>query len=664
MLGKNGIKHIERVESAVLSKPHELQMGLENLIVLSWARSLEKYELDPGRDSRTRILTHSELTSCKESREAFLRLSRAGMERLYQQVFASGYMVLLTDHEGVTIDSIGDPKHKKELKDAGLCEGALWAEHEEGTCGVGTCIATQQALTIHKGEHFRARHIDLTCTTVPIFDPQGKLLGVLDASALYSPDDKRSQSLVFHLVSISAKLIENSYFLREYQDDWILHINNRPEFAEVVTEHLLAFNFEGKIIAANNSSILHFNRKLDHGLIGRHISEIFDIKFAGLLDLFSKQSSPKFAIRSVDGTTYFASMMGPKLQAISSRNIKERTVTIDITDNISASKLTLDRLAGKDTQLIQVADYIRRIVNNKLPIILTGETGTGKEAFAQAIHDSSKRSNNPFIAVNCASIPETLIESELFGYKQGAFTGAHSKGMRGKILQSDSGTLFLDEIGDMPLQLQARLLRVLAEKEVIPLGSESPIPVDLNVVCATHRNLKDLVAIGTFREDLYYRLNGISLNLPALRERTDKLEIIASAIAAEAGDRYRELTISPEAQEFMCKLPWPGNIRQLRNALRFALAVNESGMIDIADLPHELTQLNSTSSSQATIEERPTISTGSNQNTMEQMEREALNNALAKHKWKITSAANELGISRSTIYRKMEIYNIVPPNAR
>lgn len=664
MLGKNGIKHIERVESAVLSKPHELQMGLENLIVLSWARSLEKYELDPGRDSRTRILTHSELTSCKESREAFLRLSRAGMERLYQQVFASGYMVLLTDHEGVTIDSIGDPKHKKELKDAGLCEGALWAEHEEGTCGVGTCIATQQALTIHKGEHFRARHIDLTCTTVPIFDPQGKLLGVLDASALYSPDDKRSQSLVFHLVSISAKLIENSYFLREYQDDWILHINNRPEFAEVVTEHLLAFNFEGKIIAANNSSILHFNRKLDHGLIGRHISEIFDIKFAGLLDLFSKQSSPKFAIRSVDGTTYFASMMGPKLQAISSRNIKERTVTIDITDNISASKLTLDRLAGKDPQLIQVADYIRRIVNNKLPIILTGETGTGKEAFAQAIHDSSKRSNNPFIAVNCASIPETLIESELFGYKQGAFTGAHSKGMRGKILQSDSGTLFLDEIGDMPLQLQARLLRVLAEKEVIPLGSESPIPVDLNVVCATHRNLKDLVAIGTFREDLYYRLNGISLNIPALRERTDKLEIIASAIAAEAGDRYRELTISPEAQEFMCKLPWPGNIRQLRNALRFALAVNESGMIDIADLPHELTQLNSTSSSQATIEERPTISTGSNQNTMEQMEREALNNALAKHKWKITSAANELGISRSTIYRKMEIYNIVPPNAR
>jgi transcriptional regulator of acetoin/glycerol metabolism len=586
------------------------------------------------------------------------------MERLYQQVFASGYMVLLTDHEGVTIDSIGDPKHKKELKDAGLCEGALWAEHEEGTCGVGTCIATQQALTIHKGEHFRARHIDLTCTTVPIFDPKGKLLGALDASALYSPDDKRSQSLVFHLVSISAKLIENSYFLREYQDDWILHINNQPELAEVVTEHLLAFNFEGKIIAANNSSILHFNRKLDHGLIGRHISEIFDIKFAGLLDLFSKQSSPKFAIRSVDGTTYFASMMGPKLQAISPHNIKERTVTIDITDNISTSKLTLDRLAGKDPQLIQVADYIRRIVNNKLPIILTGETGTGKEAFARAIHDSSNRSNNPFIAVNCASIPETLIESELFGYKQGAFTGANSKGMRGKILQSDSGTLFLDEIGDMPLQLQARLLRVLAEKEVIPLGSESPIPVDLNVVCATHRNLKDLVAIGTFREDLYYRLNGISLNIPALRERTDKLKIIASAIAAEAGDRYRELTISPEAQEFMCKLPWPGNIRQLRNALRFALAVNESGMIDIADLPHELTQLNSTSSSQATIEERPTISTGSNQNTMEQMEREALNNALAKHKWKITSAANELGISRSTIYRKMEIYNIVPPNAR
>jgi len=662
-LRKSELTHIKTVESLVFSRSQALKLDI-NPITKSWERSLKNFELDPGKPSATRILTTPELKFHRESRETFLRISRAGLERLFQQVYSSGYIVLLTDHEGVTIDAISDPKQKNELIKAGLCEGALWAENEEGTCGVGTCIATNQALTIHKDEHFRARHINLTCTTAPIFDPQGKLLGAIDVSALYSPNDKRSQSLVFHLVSMAAKLIENSYFLRELSDSWVLCLSNRPEFAEVVTEHLFAFNFEGKIIAANSSSLLHFGRKLGHGLIDHHISEIFDIKFTALMDLFSAQLSPKFAIHSIDGTTYFASMKGPKPQAISPSNTKESTEARNITDYITTSKLTLERLAGKDPQLIQVADYIRRIVNKKLPIILTGETGTGKEAFAQAIHESSKRSNNPFIAINCSSIPETLIESELFGYKQGAFTGARSKGMRGKISQSDGGTLFLDEIGDMPLQLQARLLRVLAEKEVTPLGSEAPIPVDLNVICATHRDIKDLVAIGTFREDLYYRLNGISLNLPALRERTDKLEIIASAIAAEAGDSYGELTISPEAKEFMCKLPWPGNIRQLRNALRFALAVNESGTIDISDLPHELSQPSPPSLSQSITEARPTFSAESSQNTMEQMEREALLNALTKHKWKITRAAKELGISRATIYRKLETYNIVPPNAR
>lgn len=654
------INHIKNIESLVFGTQQALQLD-KNPITQSWERSLKDFGLDPGKPSRTRILTLQELNAHRESREAFLRISRAGLERLFQQVYSSGYMVLLSDHEGVTIDAIGDPKQKKELKEAGLCEGALWAEKEEGTCGVGTCITTRQAITIHKNEHFRARHIDLTCTTAPIFDPYGQFIGAIDASALYSPDEKNSQALIFQLVTMATRLIENAYFLREFQDDWILRINNRPEFAELETEHLIAINFEGKIIGANSCSVLHFSRNHEHGLIGQQLSHIFDIKFEGLIDLFSKEPSSRFAFRSIDGTTYFASLKGPKPQKISTTDTSSRT--IKATNNyLIGSKLTLERLAGKDPQLTQHANYIKRIVNKKLPIILTGETGTGKEAFAQAIHDSSSRSNNPFVAVNCASIPETLIESELFGYKPGAFTGGRSKGMRGKILQSDGGTLFLDEIGDMPLQLQARLLRVLAEKEVSPLGSETPESVDLNVICATHRNLEDLVANGTFREDLYYRLNGISFNLPPLRERQNKLEIIISAFAAEAGDKYAELTLSPDVQEFLCKLPWPGNIRQLRNALRFALAVNESGTIEISDLPNDLGS--PTPSPPASIEEDPTNAENLNQCTMEQLEREAVLNALKSNKWKISNAAKELGISRATIYRKMESFNIIPPNAR
>lgn len=665
MLIKNGIKHIARVESAVANQSCKKQLDLDNPIVFSWARSLEKYGLDPGSPAKTRILTHSELVSYKESRETFLRISRAGLERLFQQVYASGYVVLLADDKGVTIDAIGDPKYQTDLKAAGLCEGALWAENEEGTCGVGTCIETKQALTIHKTEHFRARHIDLTCTTAPIFDPQGKFLGAIDASALYSPDDKRNQSLVFQLVAMAAKLIENAFFLQEFRNDRILSLCDRPELAEVVTEHLLALNFEGQIIAANSSAILHLDRTVKYGLIGRHISEVFNLKFTGLMDLFTKCSDPRCAIRAVDGTLYFAAMKGWGSRELQASSPIGRTKTTIIADRQTVSPLTLERLAGKDRQLNTVVDCIKRIVNKKLPIILSGETGTGKEAFAQAIHQISKRAEKPFVAVNCVSIPETLIESELFGYKQGAFTGACSKGMRGRILQSSGGTLFLDEIGDMPLPLQARLLRVLAEQEVVPLGSNTPVPIDLNVICATHQNLEELVAKGAFREDLFYRLNGILLKLPPIRERSDKRVLIDSAFAAEAGDRYDKVRLDHKVLSFLEHYPWPGNIRQLRNALRFALAINESGTIGVPDLPPEITHSNP---SRVATEDCSDLPGGTKKhlrrNTMEQLESEALINALKKHKWKISSAARDLGIGRATIYRKMEKYAIVPPNMR
>lgn len=661
MLGKHEINHIKKIESIVFGGQHDLQLA-QNPITQSWERSIKDFGLDPSKTSSTRILTNPEINAHLESRESLLRISRAGLERLFRQISPAGYTVMLLDHEGVAIDTIGDPKDKKELNEAGLCVGSLWAESEEGTCGSGTCLVTGKALTVHKSDHFRARHIDLSCSAAPIFDPYGNMLGVLDASALRSANEKESQALIFQLVTMATRLIENAYFLQGFQDDWVLCLNNQPEFAEVETEHLIALNYKGQIIAANSSAIRHFGRGIKQGLIGQHIDEIFNINFEGFMDLLSEPSTSSFALRTLDGTAYFASVKKPKTQSTTTC-VMTKQVEVKALDPLSNSKLTLDRLAGNDPLLNQHANYIKRIVNKKLPIILTGETGTGKEAFAQAIHDSSNRAEHPFIAVNCASIPETLIESELFGYKQGAFTGARSKGMRGKILQSDGGTLFLDEIGDMPLQLQARLLRVLAEKEVSPLGSETPVPIDLNVICATHRNLEDLVAEGTFREDLYYRLNGMSFNLPALRERKNKSEIIASAFAAEAGDRYGEVSLSQEAEEFLCSLPWPGNVRQLRNALRFALAVNESGTIEVLDLPNNLETLPALPPSD-TIEEEPDISEESGQNTIEEMERKAILKALKTHKWKITKAANELAINRATLYRKMEKFGIVPPNAR
>ena len=248
----------------------------------------------------------------------------------------------------------------------------------------------------------------------------------------------------------------------------------------------------------------------------------------------------------------------------------------------------LDRLAADDKKMLRLIDQAKRLVNKKVNILVHGETGTGKEVIARALHESSNRNRKAFIAVNCASIPESLIESELFGYTAGSFTGGRSKGMRGLIQQSDGGTLFLDEIGDMPLHLQTRLLRVLSEREVMPLGAEKPVPVDLTVVAASHRDLRRLIADGVFREDLYYRLCGATLHLPPLRERGDKPYVIARLLREEGEQMGVDAQISDHAMDMLVNFSWPGNIRQLRNVIRFALAVCDDGTIEAHHLPQEL----------------------------------------------------------------------------
>ncbi|MDN7995522.1 sigma 54-interacting transcriptional regulator, partial [Burkholderia orbicola] len=245
-------------------------------------------------------------------------------------------------------------------------------------------------------------------------------------------------------------------------------------------------------------------------------------------------------------------------------------------------------LHSSDARIAQQAELALRVASKRLPILVLGETGAGKEVFARAIHDAGARRARPFIAVNCGALPEALIESELFGYAAGAFTGARKHGARGKIALADGGTLFLDEIGDMPLALQTRLLRVLADGEVVPLGSDTPVRVDLDVICATHRDLGRMVADGTFREDLYYRLSGATFDLPPLRERADVRDVIAAVFAEEAQATGHVLTLDATLAEQLAAYPWPGNVRQLRNVLRYACAVCDAARVTRRDLPTDL----------------------------------------------------------------------------
>jgi transcriptional regulator of acetoin/glycerol metabolism len=326
--------------------------------------------------------------------------------------------------------------------------------------------------------------------------------------------------------------------------------------------------------------------------------------------------------------------------------------------------LTLEDLAGEDPQMLRNVRSAYRIADSGVSVLIQGPTGSGKEAFAHAMHLVSRRAERPFVAVNCAAIPETLIESELFGYKPGAFTGARKEGMRGKILQSAGGTLFLDEIGDMPLTLQTRLLRVLEEQEIVPLGSETAIKVDLHVLAASHRNLREMIANGTFREDLYYRLNGITLELPALRDRADKERVIHHALAVETGNG-RPAAIEMDALQRLVAYPWPGNVRELRNVIRTALAICEGGVVRGIDLPREIRDADSNNSaepgslaflqgSRAGAADATLLTT----NPLKAAERAALVRVISECHGNMTRVAAQLGMSRNTLYRRMKRHAI------
>ncbi|HEY0857641.1 MAG TPA: sigma 54-interacting transcriptional regulator, partial [Albitalea sp.] len=306
----------------------------------------------------------------------------------------------------------------------------------------------------------------------------------------------------------------------------------------------------------------------------------------------------------------------------------------------------LSALDTGDAAMQAAISRARRVLDKPIALLLQGESGTGKDLLARAVHDSSARRGGPFVAVNCAALPETLIEAELFGYRAGAFTGAQREGAPGRLREAHGGTLFLDEIGDMPLALQGRLLRVLQEREVIPLGGGKPVAVDFQLVCATHRQLRQEMEAGRFREDLYYRLNGLVLQLPPLRERRDMPQLIARMLSQMQPGR--ELVLAPELAQAMARHRWPGNLRQLNNALRTACALLDEAETQI-DWPHLsddiAEQLRAGSAPREPIDEIADLRAQS-QRTIRQIVDACEGN--------LSDAARRLGISRNTLYRKLK----------
>ncbi|MFQ6575025.1 sigma-54-dependent Fis family transcriptional regulator [Pseudomonas sp. UM16] len=629
-------RHARQVLTVTQGKAQMHGPGSDPSIARSWLRCLEDYHLDPAQSMAPTVLEHGRVLESRERLQQVLQIAGNEMNSLHQQLCGAGHAVLLTDARGVILNCVTAPTERRIFERAGLWLGADWSEAREGTNGIGTCLVERQALTIHQDEHFRGRHTGLTCSASPVFDPHGELLAVLDVSSARPDVSRQSQFHTMALVNLSAKMIESCYFLRYFENQWLLRFHLQAESVGLFSEGLLAFDGEGRISAVNQSA-LNLLGTIRGGALGKPLEMFFDCALDELFSRATAQANTSWPLRTRDGRLLFASVRGQVRAALQPSPAASQPAT-------KAAKA--EAICLLDPQLQHEFRRAVRVFERDVPLLINGETGSGKEAFAKAVHQASERRERAFVALNCASIPESLIESELFGYRGGSFTGARKEGMRGKLQQADGGTLLLDEIGDMPLALQTRLLRVLEDRMVVPIGGE-PQAVNVRIISATHRNLLERVADGSFREDLYYRLNGLEIELPALRERSDKAQLLDFILAEEAGNQA--ISVEPGAREALLAFAWPGNVRQLRNVLRTLVALCDDGCIKPCDLPSIVRN--------GAVVTAP-LPQGKSELPLEDAERTALLRSLEQHRWHMTHVAAQLGVSRNTLYRKLRKHGI------
>ncbi len=611
----------------------------DGLIAQSWYRSVMEHRLDPATATRLDILGADVIRRHQQQHQQYLDIASQGVSVLARRVVPAGFAVLLSDEHGITLDARLPREHEPYVR-SGLVVGARWDESIAGTNGIGTTLAAAEPLIIHRDEHFLTANARLSCSVAPIFNAQGLLQGCLNATCLNSDGPKESQYLTLQLVILYARLIENAHFRQSFRDCLTLSLKPIDEIADLANEQLLAVDDSGRVIGANRAAFVTHDQIGGRNLLGSLIDQLLPMGVDELLRLTNGGARGLRLRARHDETLLDLSLRIPSGQH-RAMPAPARTPRSRHPD--------LEQLAGADPALQQSVRRLRKVIDKDIAILITGETGTGKEAFARAIHHASARRAGPFIALNCAAIPESLIESELFGYRGGSFTGAEKKGMKGKLELANGGTLFLDEIGDMPSHLQTRLLRVLAEREISPIGAQAPVALDVQVICATHQDLQGMLRDKGFREDLFYRLNGMNLRLPPLRERSDRAQLIQSLLDSQADAHGLQLT--EQARQCLLDAPWPGNIRQLLNVLRYAVALAEDGCIDLDCLPGELLHSH-----------RPALAVRSPASNEPQAS--GLLELLRRHRWNISAAASELGVARSTLYRQMKKHHLVQPNDR
>jgi transcriptional regulator of acetoin/glycerol metabolism len=640
------LEHAHRVFDVVRSG---VLHATSNAVAHSWARCLE-HGLDPSQPRRPPVLGGADLPSRLRGMAAVIDCARYEMTTLYQQLGDPELAVVLTDCEGVILHMVTSHEFERLAQPLGLEVGAVWSEAEVGTNGMGTCVVEAGPVVVQQADHFQSQYTGLTCTAVPIYDPAGQMTAVLDVSSR----SVQPQKHLLLLLGMTARMIENRLIDMRFRDAHPIHFHSRPEFVYTLHEGKLVVDDGGRILAANHSALMQL--EMTHAqLRGTPLEQVFQTTLDDMLERSHRAAfHPIVTYRANAANRFFAvarlpageeGANAPARVAGLARGRIALPPVAPVPPVAARARAVTPAPTFGDPRLVAHLATARRVIAGGTPLLLRAETGAGKEVFARAVHGCGGRADGPVVAINCASLPETLIEAELFGYRAGAFTGAEKGGRRGKIVQADGGTLFLDEIGDMPLPLQARLLRVLDERMVTPLGTDEARPVDFLLISASHRNLAEMVAEGTFREDLFYRLAGIELHLPPLRERTDRAEIIRNLLVEEGRP---DAALTPAAWDLLLRHPWPGNLRQLHHVLRSAVALAAGAPLGLEHFP----SLGAPAALAPASSPAPAVP-AELLSPHEAKERQSLLNVLEAQRWNVSHVAKSLGVSRNTLYRRM-----------
>ncbi|NVC62689.1 sigma-54-dependent Fis family transcriptional regulator [Vibrio sp. 05-20-BW147] len=572
-----------------------------NWLNSSWDRS-EQAGLKQRRRPEDVRLTPAMLKDRQQQHHGLIEAVTQLALPLFNQLFAhTDSRLILTDNQGVIIGSWGQPKFREKLTEIALSSGACWQERLKGTNAIGTALVEAKPVSVIGDEHFIQHHRFISCSASPLFDHTGTLIGILDITSEQQQHDFSTQVLVQNMV----QLVENQ-LLNQIPDGHF-----RVDLA--CEKSLLNSGWQGILIADESGQILAHNQVAGQ-LLAQEI------------------------------------VIGRSLEAILNQNKTTPTLVFETKTLIRQQRRSRtispsNDLHFGDSQVEHCWQQANRVIDKDIRLLILGETGVGKNEFVKALHKNSQRKQGPLVAVNCGALPKDLIESELFGYAAGAFTGANSKGYQGKIRQADKGILFLDEIADLPLEAQSRLLHVLQDNTVLPIGSNQSVQVDTQIIAATHKDLDQLVQTGQFRQDLYYRLNGLVIELPRLAKRCDK-----QALIEHIHRRYSEpeQQLCPHLMTLLLAYDWPGNLRELDSMLKVAaLMAQGEHLLTFGHIPpHLANKLGQIPALTATEEQHV-------KNIRSTVE-ESLVNTYQATQGNISKTSRLLGISRNTIYRKLK----------